>query len=560
MLKQKFLLKKRTSLEQKLNQLRTKKKQLRADEEELQAKIDALEDVTPELEQQVADLEQQQTETDDAIAEILDDLDAVKAELDAIEDGEPDQDEGTRSVPGPAAARTAAPAAAAGNYVCRSRCFTSRQQRDEFYSRRSMKVFLDGLRSLAGSGRRSVKGAELNIPEEMLDLMRDNLGDYSKLISKIRLRPVRGKARQNVTGKVPDGIWTEAVGALNELDFAFTQIEVDGYKVGGYIPLDNSTMHDSDIDLGEEVMTVLLYAIGQGVDKAIVYGTGTKMPVGIITRLAQTSQPAYWGTNQGTWTDLHSTNVLKLNLGNETGVAFFKPLLAAMGKAKPNYTDGESFWVMNRTTHLDLMARALNFNASGALVAGMDNRMPLEGGEIVEVDWMPDYEIVGGFGDAYLLVEREGGSIAQSEHVRFIEDQTVFKGTARYDGQPAIGEAFVVVNYNNTNVTTSYAFGEDYANTAMNVLICTAAQGAAAGKTVVTVSGAVAGTPALYYAVANSTSFNVGDKLPSSGWNELTSGTTAITAAAGAPISVVELDSDDRVVSFGSVLSVPKAS
>jgi hypothetical protein len=33
--------------------------------------------------------------------------------------------------------------------------------------------------------------------------------------------------------------------------------------------------------------------------------------------------------------------------------------------------------------------------------------------------------------------------LAQSEHVQFIEDNTVFKGTARYDGRPIFGEAFV---------------------------------------------------------------------------------------------------------------------
>ena len=186
--------------------------------------------------------------------------------------------------------------------------------------------------------------------------------------------------------------------------------------------------------------------------------------------------------------------------------------------------------------------------------------MPMEMGEIVELEFMPDNEIVGGFMDNYVLAEREGATLAQSEHVFFLKEQTVFKGVARYDGQPVIGEAFVAINYNNVNVTTSKSFAPDYANTKMNVLICTAAAHAStSGKTVVTVSGAIAGTPTLKYAVLSSESFKVGDKLPASGWSSLTSGSTAITAAAGAPITVVELDDDDRVVSVGSVHSVPKA-
>ena len=570
MLKILVLEKKRTKKQSDLQVLRSKREQLRADEAELEAALEAAEDVDEELQAQIDALDAAQTETDDQIAEILSEIDDLNEQIAALEDNppadpdpEPDPEpsnEGSRSRRAATTTTRKGARTMPANFTCRSRCFSTREQRDAFYASAESKTFLDGIRALAGSGKRAVTGAELTIPDVWLDVMRDNLPQTSKLITRVRLRPVKGKARQNIVGKCPEGVWTEAVADLNELAFVFTQAEVDGYKVGGYIPVPNAYLADSDIALGEEVMVVLLKAIGQAVDKAIVYGTGTKMPVGIVTRLAQTSQPAYWGTDQGAWTDLHSSHVLKLNIGSEVGAAFFKPLLAGLAKASPDYSDGKSTWIMNRATHLDIMARALNFNAAGALVAGIEGAMPMEMGEIVELEFMPDNEIAGGFLDNFVLAERDGATLAQSEHVFFLKDQTVFKGTARYDGQPVIGEAFVVVNYNNTNVTTSKSFAPDYANTAMNVLICTAAaHGSTSGKTVVTVSGAIAGSPTLKYAVANSASFAVGDKLPASGWSSLTSGSTGITAAAGAPITVVELDADDRIVSMGSVLSVPKA-
>ena len=46
-----------------------------------------------------------------------------------------------------------------------------------------------------------------------------------------------------------------------------------------------------------------------------------------------------------------------------------------------------------------------------------------------------------------------------------IQDMTVFVATQRMDGKPAIGEAFVAVNYANTAVTTTATFAEDAANT-----------------------------------------------------------------------------------------------
>lgn len=331
-------------------------------------------------------------------------------------------------------------------------------------AREEVKEFLTRTRELLGQ-KRAVSGAELNIPEVMLDLLRDNLHKYSKLITKVRLKPVKGKARQNIAGTIPEGIWTEAIAKLNELSIQFNQIEVDGYKVGGYIPVPNSILEDSDLNLANEILEALGQAIGFAVDKAILYGTGLKMPLGIATRLAQAAKPANWGTHAPAWVDLRASNLLKIDPAGKTPEEFFADLILKLGVAKPNYSTGGTFWAMNRKTKMTLMSKSLTFNAAGAIVAGQMGTMPVEGGEIVELEFIPDNDIVGGFGSLYLLAEREGSQMAVSEHVRFIEDQTVFKGTARYDGAPAVGAGFVAVNIANAAPTTAISFEPDEANT-----------------------------------------------------------------------------------------------
>ena len=436
----------------------------------------------------------------------------------------------------------------------------TRQERKDIVAQDDVQKFFADLRSMS-KVRASVTGAELAVPMIFLDLISENIYRYSKLLNRVRVRDLNGKGRQTVAGVIPEAVWTEMCAALNELNFDFKAVEVDGYKVGGYIPVDNYLLDDSDIALGEEIILMLGQAIGYALDKAIVYGKGPsyKMPVGIATRLAASSQPAWWGTNQGTFTDLHSSNVITLNIAGSTGTAFFQPLLAALGKAKPKYSAGRATWIMSHKTHMDLLGRALTFNAAGSLVAGIRDQMPVESGDIVQLEFIPDNEIVGGFLDVYVLAERDGGRFGASDLPLFLQDKTVFKATARYDGQPARGEAFVIVNYNNTSPTTAKDFATDYANEAMNALICTAAAGGSVGKTVVTVSGAVAGSPTLKYAVAYQGSIAVGDTVGTA-FADLTSGTTAITAGAGTPITVVELDSNSRVISMGTVGSVPKTS
>ena len=553
-----MLQKKRNQLETQRKTLNTRRRQLLNDEKALQTRAET-EAITEELEQEVEENAQALTEVETQIADLQEQIDAIDEELATIEEEEPadtpaDTASRSRSAGTVRAARTAS-ALDSGSFRSRSNCFSSRAARDGFYQRSEVKTFLDRVRELGGSGRRSVKGADLTIPDVMLELLRDNVDKTSKLITKVRLRSVGGNARQNIMGKVPEGVWMEMCGKLNELEFAFNQIEVDGYKVGGFIPICNALLADSDVNLGEEIMGMLLAAIGYALDKAIVYGKGRsgKMPVGIVTRLAQSQKPDYWGSNQGEWTDLHSSHVLTLDLAAKTGVEFFQGIFAALGKAEPDYASGGTVWVMNRKTHMDLIGRGLTFNAAGTLVSGINDAMPVENGSIVELDFIPDNEIVGGYLDLYLLVERQGGTLAQSEHVRFIEDETVFKGTARYDGQPVIGEAFIVLNFANTAPTTSVDFAPDSA-AKLNALIVTAAAGTKG--TTLTVAGSIGGTgySFAYSLTASTADVKPGHKAPK-GFTAFTPDTTDIEAANGTPIVVVELDNKGNVASCGTAVS-----
>ena len=52
-----------------------------------------------------------------------------------------------------------------------------------------------------------------------------------------------------------------------------------------------------------------------------------------------------------------------------------------------------------------------------------------------------------------------------------MNDQTVFKGTARYDGQPAIAEGFVAIGVNGAEPSDSMSFAGDTANSVQGVKI-----------------------------------------------------------------------------------------
>lgn len=339
----------------------------------------------------------------------------------------------------------------------------SLEQRTAMFERDDVKQFMAEVRSCMKE-KRALTGVGTTVPEVYLGLIRENIERYSKLYRHVNLVPLRGEGRKNIMGTIPEAVWTEMCANLNELDLSFYAAELDGYKVGGFIPVCNANLEDSDIDLAAEIITALGQAIGYALDKAILYGTGDKMPLGIITRLAQTSSPANYPAAARPWADLHTSNIQTIS-SDLSGVAMYKALMTDAAKAKGKYSRGEQVWVMNETTYTALKAEMLSINAAGAVVSGIDGTLPVIGGIVEVLNFMPDNVIIGGYFDLYVLAERAGTRIDRSEHVKFLEDVTVFKGTARYDGLPAIAEAFVAIGISSTTpAATDVTFAEDTAN------------------------------------------------------------------------------------------------
>lgn len=343
------------------------------------------------------------------------------------------------------------------------------QEREAFLADNDVKAFLSRVREIGSAAtvnKRAVTGADLTIPTAVLEPIRQNIMDYSKLVRRVRLRTVSGKARQTVMGTIPETVWTEMCAKLNEIDFGFTQTEVDGYKVGGVIYICKATLEDSDLELAAEIIDALGIAIGIALDKAILYGLGTKMPLGIVTRLAQESAPSDYPATARPWQDLHTSNMITIQ-SSSTGLEFFKEIVLAGGKASNKYARGTKFWAMNETTYTKIKVEAMNFNSAGAIVSVQDGTMPVAGGDIVVLsdDIIPDNNIVAGYGELYLLAERAGSEFARSDEYRFAEDQVAFKGTARYDGDPVIAEGFIAIGLG-AAPQTSMAFAGDTANDA----------------------------------------------------------------------------------------------
>lgn len=331
------------------------------------------------------------------------------------------------------------------------------QQRDAFVAREDVKKFAQGVRDMIGGNRRDIKGKELTIPDEMIRIIRTVAEENSKLLKHVNVQRVPGTSRINVMGVTPEAVWEGMCDKISELDWTVGQVEMDGYKVQGGLYLCNAIIEDSDLNLIDEVINMLGKAMGLAIDKAILYGNGTKMPKGIVARLAEETKPAGYSNNAPEWVDLHESHLIAVT--GKTDAALFKAIVEATGVIDSDYARGTTFWAMNHKTRTKLISAALSINAAGAIVSGVENTMPVVGGAIEELNFIPDDVIIGGYGDMYSVAERAGMQMGYSTDAKFLDDQTAFRGTARMDGKPVVPSAFVAIGINGTapNATMTFA-------------------------------------------------------------------------------------------------------
>lgn len=455
----KILMKKREldCLKKDLDAIREKQAEFEKREEELKKDIQeaSTDEERTAVEAAVDEFDKEKDETAVAERELVDKIEGIEKEIEETEAKveEAKAEEKTEEVKEERKAET----------KMETREKTNEMDLRSVIKDENVQVLLSKVRT-AIKEKRAIEGGSVIIPEVMLGLLRENIMDYSKLYKHVNVRQVSGNGREVIMGTIPEAVWTDCCGNINDLSLVFSDAEVACWKCGGFFDICNATLEDNDVNLAQELITVLGQAIGMALDKAIVFGLGTRMPKGIFTRLAEESEPAGYPETARTWVDLHETNI-KTIAADVKGLDLFAAFLADSAAAKGKYSRGEKVWVMNETTYTALVAAAMTINAAGAVVSGVNGTMPVIGGVIEVLDFMPDNVVIGGYPDLYLLAERAGTRIEQSEHVMFLNDRTVFKGTARYDGQPVIGEGFVAIGINGTTPSAdSITFAPDDAN------------------------------------------------------------------------------------------------
>ncbi len=302
----------------------------------------------------------------------------------------------------------------------------------DYYERSDVKEFYDELRDklkLRANGQvlpDSASGAELIIPEIIVNRIRERIGDFTTLYPLVDKVIAKGRVKLILDVDTKEATWLEMRGALPEDDDSkLTAVEFDGFKIGRIVYIDNSLLEDSIINLDDYLTKRIARSIAKGLDKAIVEGTGkdSKQPDGILPKVP--------GENKVTKKPTYEELI---------------PVLGLIDTGED--ATGEIVAVMHRQTYYSKIATlTLHVNANGVDVVQLPNlsQPNFLGLRVVFNNYIPKDKILFGVFDKYTLVERESVRVDMSGHYKFREDQTAVRGVGRYDGKPVVPSAFVEV-------------------------------------------------------------------------------------------------------------------
>lgn len=262
--------------------------------------------------------------------------------------------------------------------------------------------------------QRNIIGGSLVIPDMVLDRIKILVSQYSGLYDEVTVVPVQPDGRAWISVGNGKAFWKKTNESFDEITSNIDMLEMDEIKLSGYIPVDNSTLNSTMVDIALYVEELLAKSLAIGLDDGIINGQGDYAtiwePMGIIDNLDALNDVE---------ADLTVENILSkidlIDIGNKDDI-------------------GEVVAVMKRKTYYKKILHQVNNNLPYPNINGLRVRFSAA----VPADCV----ILGDFKE-YILAERKEIRIENSDQNRYMEEQIVYRVAGRYDGRPHNSKAFV---------------------------------------------------------------------------------------------------------------------
>lgn len=275
------------------------------------------------------------------------------------------------------------------------------------------------------------------LPTTVIDAVFDDITEAHPLLSEINFQNTGILTEILITTQ--DGrflaTWQKLCDdVVKELTAGTDVIDLKQNKLSAFIPICKAMLEIGPVWIDRYVRTILAEAIANGLEKAIIVGTGVNEPVGMTKDPngnfnAQTGYP----------------NLVAVPL-NEISPETYGGILAALAVG-PNglyRTISEVLFICNPVDYYTkAMPAVMRQLPDGTWVS----RFPFPT-KVIQSVYVPANKAVIGIGRRYFfgLGTGEGGKIEYSDHYKFLEDDRYYLTKLYGDGRPLDSTSFVVVD------------------------------------------------------------------------------------------------------------------
>lgn len=228
--------------------------------------------------------------------------------------------------------------------------------------------------------------------------------------------------------------WTDEGGTKTETEPSFEFLELIAHELSGYTAITNILLEDSAINMINFLTLLFRKAYVWQTDRSFIRGTGARQPLGVrwdptVNLVARQTAGAF------TFTDA-------INMENQL----------------PSVFDDGAVWFMNKRVLNSLRNER---DTNNALLLQETYSPGVGGVGSPRVTYLLGYPVIlsdnktyalGATADVilgnwnwYYIGDRRRFSMDISTHYLFRNNRTAMRVTGRLDGQPAIGEAFVIL-------------------------------------------------------------------------------------------------------------------
>lgn len=303
---------------------------------------------------------------------------------------------------------------------------------------------IEGMKS--GNMKQTLTDYDVVLPKTVIDSVFEDITEAHSLLDAINFMPTGPLVEILVS--VQDGrhlaTWDVLTAEITkELTAGFSKIDLSQKKLSAFIPIGKAMLDLGPAWLDRYVRTILSEAIANGLEKAIIDGTGLNQPCGMRRNPNSALDPT------------NGYAVL-----TAVPVAAFSPevyggILASLAKG-PNdlyRAISEVLLIVNPVDYFTKIMPATIFQKpDGSYVT---NIFPFPT-RVIQSACMPNNEAIIGIGKRYFMAlgTSKGGKIEYSDEYRFLEDERVYLTKLYGNGKPLDSTSFKRLDI--TNLKPNY--------------------------------------------------------------------------------------------------------